>query len=185
MKCENCEIEHSGDYGSGRFCCSKCARGFSTKSKREEITRKSREKLLRYYDSIVHNYVCEKCDSSFERNRVIKKGRKIHCDRCRRNVKHVLDSPIFLTDLSKRTVAKIIKRAKIKCMMCGWDRTSLDIHHIIHKKNKGTDDNYNLICLCPNCHRLAHENKYDLFELLDNSIDKLFSNWKDYYHPSN
>ena len=32
MKCENskCNKEHDGSYGSGRFCCDKCARSFST-----------------------------------------------------------------------------------------------------------------------------------------------------------
>jgi hypothetical protein len=37
MKCECCDTEHDGTYGSGRFCSSKCARGFSTKNKRQEI----------------------------------------------------------------------------------------------------------------------------------------------------
>ena len=37
MKCENCENEHTGDYGTGRFCSAKCARGFSTKNKRDAI----------------------------------------------------------------------------------------------------------------------------------------------------
>lgn len=32
MICENCGKEHDGTYGSGRFCCSKCARSFSTKN---------------------------------------------------------------------------------------------------------------------------------------------------------
>jgi hypothetical protein len=35
--CERCSQPHSGVYGSGRFCSSKCARGFSTKAKRKEI----------------------------------------------------------------------------------------------------------------------------------------------------
>lgn len=37
MKCENCNCEHDGKYASGRFCCLKCARGSSTKAKRQEI----------------------------------------------------------------------------------------------------------------------------------------------------
>ena len=45
MKCENCGIEHNGSYGSGRFCCLKCARGFSTKNKRQEINEKVSKKL--------------------------------------------------------------------------------------------------------------------------------------------
>jgi hypothetical protein len=38
--CENCEQEHTGEYGSGRFCSSRCARGFSTKASRKEINEK-------------------------------------------------------------------------------------------------------------------------------------------------
>ena len=45
MKCENCEEEHKGEYGSGRFCGSKCARGFSTKAKRQEINEKVSKSL--------------------------------------------------------------------------------------------------------------------------------------------
>lgn len=32
MKCESCKQKHNGQYGSGRFCSTKCARAFSTKS---------------------------------------------------------------------------------------------------------------------------------------------------------
>jgi hypothetical protein len=38
--CENCGNLHQGEYGSGRFCTSKCARGFSTKENRSEINKK-------------------------------------------------------------------------------------------------------------------------------------------------
>lgn len=40
MICENCQRDHDGLYGSGRFCSCKCARGFSTKEKRQEINEK-------------------------------------------------------------------------------------------------------------------------------------------------
>lgn len=40
MKCELCNKEHDGSYGSGRFCSIKCARSFSTKAKRSEINKK-------------------------------------------------------------------------------------------------------------------------------------------------
>lgn len=45
MICENCNTEHIGEYGSGRFCSAKCARGFSTKSKRAEISQKVSVKM--------------------------------------------------------------------------------------------------------------------------------------------
>jgi len=40
MICENCKDDHNGSYGSGRFCSLKCARGFSSKAKRNEINEK-------------------------------------------------------------------------------------------------------------------------------------------------
>jgi len=40
MKCENCNKEHEGNYGSGRFCSVRCAKSFSTKNKRKEINKK-------------------------------------------------------------------------------------------------------------------------------------------------
>jgi len=49
MNCENCGDNHDGKYGSGRFCSSKCARGFSTKNKRKDIKKKISESLKTYY----------------------------------------------------------------------------------------------------------------------------------------
>lgn len=40
MKCENCKIEHNGQYGSGRFCSPKCARGYSTSLNKKETNAK-------------------------------------------------------------------------------------------------------------------------------------------------
>lgn len=43
MKCERCEREHDGSYGSGRFCSNYCARGFSTSKARIEINDRLRK----------------------------------------------------------------------------------------------------------------------------------------------
>jgi ribosomal protein S16 len=45
MNCENCNNEHNGSYGSGRFCSIKCSKSFSTKNKRKEINLKVSSKL--------------------------------------------------------------------------------------------------------------------------------------------
>lgn len=45
MNCENCDQPHDGVYGSGRFCCRKCARAFSTKNKRKDINERVSKKL--------------------------------------------------------------------------------------------------------------------------------------------
>jgi len=40
MECERCLVQHDGNFGSGRFCSAKCARSFSTRAKRAEISKK-------------------------------------------------------------------------------------------------------------------------------------------------
>lgn len=187
MKCKNCEINDAvkySKYSTGEFCCRECARAYSTKEKRKEINEKVSETLKAKKVKKIINYICEKCNKSFEVEKSIKKGRHIYCNECKRKVLRTKDltnvNSIF--ECSNRTVHKLIKRAKIKCPMCGWDKTSLDLHHIINKKNGGSNDNSNLIPLCPNCHRMAHENKYSSEELTISNLDIIFSNWKDFYN---
>ncbi|GJQ44106.1 MAG: hypothetical protein JETCAE03_36040 [Ignavibacteriaceae bacterium] len=66
LKCEYCENEYDGSYGTGRFCNSKCARGYATKFKRKEINEKVSQKLLNktYLERIIKS--CIVCNSSFE-----------------------------------------------------------------------------------------------------------------------
>lgn len=96
MNCENCSREHDGSYGSGRFCSCKCARGFSSKAKREEINEKVRKKLkgrlpwntgLRTREipeQVRHEpvkIICSNCKIEFERpwNRRFRKFCSISC----------------------------------------------------------------------------------------------------------
>jgi len=41
------------------------------------------------------------------------------------------------------------------CERCGFDIT-IDVHHIVLQSTGGTNEEDNLISLCPNCHRMAH-----------------------------
>lgn len=43
--CELCSKQHTGQYGSGRFCSQSCASSFSTKNKRKEINKKVSDAL--------------------------------------------------------------------------------------------------------------------------------------------
>jgi hypothetical protein len=60
--CENCGNEHEGTYGSGRFCSTKCSRGFSTKAKRTEINEKVSSKLKTSYNVVL---ICKQCHGEF------------------------------------------------------------------------------------------------------------------------
>jgi len=72
--CENCECEHDGIYGSGRFCSTKCSRGFSTKAKRKEINEKVSNSLKgrKYADPIF----CKNCGNELRRRRKYQLCRK-------------------------------------------------------------------------------------------------------------
>ena len=67
MICENCKKEHMGSYGSGRFCCEKCARGFSSRN----IDHKS----------LVKEACCPKCGRE-HRIRLQASPKQTLCDNC-------------------------------------------------------------------------------------------------------
>lgn len=55
-----------------------------------------------------------------------------------------------------------------KCMRCGWQESTCDVHHIIPQEENGPNTLENGIILCPNCHRLADNNlipRQDLVEI--------------------
>lgn len=45
LVCESCGLNHNGLYGSGRFCGELCARGYSTKNNRKEVSDKMKKSL--------------------------------------------------------------------------------------------------------------------------------------------
>ncbi len=91
MQCENCQKEHSGTYGSGRFCGCSCARSFATKINFEEICKrksasaKSSEKVLKANQKRMLTReirVCPLCNNSFEVMKGSKQKRhteKVYC----------------------------------------------------------------------------------------------------------
>lgn len=157
MNCENikCNKEHDGLFGSGRFCSRSCA---NQKTHSQETKEKIKNTL-------------KNSDKWKNYKKVIKSS----------NFKK---SPVSIYDLSSRTIQKLLKRANVECSMCGWNKTTLDIHHIIPKAKGGSNEHTNLIALCPNCHRLAHEKQYSTEQLFLKTLDITFPNWKNYYNVS-
>ena len=62
--CENCGKEHEGTYGSGRFCSTKCSRGFSTKANRIDINKKIKIKLIKNPQEAIQK-ICPVCETLF------------------------------------------------------------------------------------------------------------------------
>jgi len=168
-KCENCEKEHDGTYGSGRFCSSICARSFSTKEKRIEINEAVSKKLTK------------------DKYNGLTKQQFIQRENVEKHASYQRETDITtLYDLSKRTISKILKRMKLPCSKCGWYVEGVvgDIHHILERKNGGTDEHNNLTYVCPNCHRLIHTNKIKISELV-NLEDFIGDTWKKFYYVKN
>ena len=169
MICENCNNEHDGSYGSGRFCSKGCAKRFSSKKGKDNKNRKISETLFKYYHNglskqeYIQSEIAEK-HASYERE----------------------NEAANLMDLSSRTISKIINRMNIPCSLCGWNVNGVcgDIHHIIERKNGGSNDNSNLTYVCPNCHRLIHSGKIDKCKLITFE-DQIGDEWKKYYYVKN
>lgn len=169
------------------FCSKSCASKHSNSQRVLKDTTKNKisNSLIKFNDDIlkiVYLYNCEKCNSIFE-SKKIRDERKKTCEKCRR--KRIIinvDNIDSLYELSLKTVQKILKKAKVKCVMCSWDRTSLDIHHIDGRKIDDPHNHKNLVCLCPNCHRLAGEKKIDKKILREKSLFNTFINWKEFYN---
>ena len=75
--CEKCNKPHDGTYGSDRFCSSKCARGFSTLAKREEINSKVSRKLRGKSWKPRRIRLCSTCGVEIHRN-----GKLGLCKKC-------------------------------------------------------------------------------------------------------
>lgn len=58
-------------------------------------------------------------------------------------------------NISNSTRKLIYRRDGYRCALCDYDR-HLQIHHAIPRGNGGTNNVQNLICLCADCHALAH-----------------------------
>jgi len=168
-KCENCECNHNGEYGSGRFCSSKCARGFSTKSKRKEINVKTSQTLQGRNTKLESKgkrkpHVCRWCNKAFV------KGVSLggHIVRCERNpdaiTREMLREKKLIEQLSlpwesisnmRLKRLKVLKEQNGKCNKCGvseWQGETLTLeleHKDGNNKNNSRD---NLEFLCPNCH---------------------------------
>lgn len=143
MICENCNSEHLGEYGSGRFCSAKCARGFSTKSKRNEINLKVSQRMKGRPSSRGSlsedklREIAEKCKATW--------------------IRKLLEADFALLGFDSKRKRVIIEQQNC-CNHCGistWQNKpiTLEIDHI----NGIRDDNRreNLEAICPNCHSIT------------------------------
>ena len=142
-KCENCNKEHDGAYGSGRFCSKLCARGFSTKKKRIEINKKVSEKLL---GRKTRDY-----SFSDEKWLIIKEKRKKTYDNKILNEEY---DNLSYDRLRKRIILEQYSKCN-RCKLNKWfdEDIALELEH--KDGNHNNNERNNLEALCPNCHSLT------------------------------
>ena len=79
MNCECCGKQIDGSYGSGRFCNSRCARSFSTKNGRKEISLRVAAKLKgRSTGRNPWSHACERCGRKFRIAEAVN-AHRMHC----------------------------------------------------------------------------------------------------------
>lgn len=166
--CETCKSVHSGTYASGRFCCAKCARSFSTKAKRQDINNKVSEKLTgkpnwsSFLSKEEHSKIGKRMSDHskgdnwrnyLEKKKVISKAS--------------LDSwyagDLIIQPGLQRIRKYLIERFGPACSKCGFSaqhpedgRYIIEIDHINGEHKDNTPNNLRL--LCPNCHVMTSTN---------------------------
>ncbi len=85
-------------------------------------------------------------------------------------------------NISKKTRWAVYRRDGYRCALC--DSTKyLQIHHCVKRSQGGTDSPHNLICLCADCHALAHGmNIRDVVDMDQETINQAIIEYlADYY----
>ncbi len=166
--CEYCKSKHNGSYGSGRFCCNKCARSFSTKEKRIEINQKVSQTLKeKSFRGELHKGIPFKKGYDWRRELIPhEKGFK-HSEETKQKIKkslletnqEKLEKKLKTTPFEKlcKYLRKrvLIKERGHKCEKCKnthWLKMiiTLELEHI--DGNNQNNKKENLLLLCPNCH---------------------------------
>lgn len=86
----------------------------------------------------------------------------------------------------RKLKSNIIIRDNFTCQMCktyfGHNLLALTAHHIVSRKNNGSDEPRNLITLCGRCHDIAEFNNFNYKQIL-NYHKKVNNKFKQKFPP--
>jgi len=146
-KCKNCNLNFKTKDHRAKFCSRKCSTFYNNK-RREKPSKEQRLNISNGLKSYWKNNPDK-----------IRRGEEAALSAAKSTRgKYKERYPESILELSKRTVQKILTRLKIGCCICGWNESSCDIHHIEGKKIENPNAHSNLTYICPNHHRMIHNN---------------------------
>lgn len=87
-------------------------------------------------------------------------------------------------NISKETRKAVYLRDGYTCALCGSTKY-MQVHHCIKRSEGGTNSPENLICLCADCHALAHGiNLNDWQDITQEDVQQAIVEYlADYYAP--
>lgn len=163
MVCENCTREHDGSYGSGRFCGQRCARGFSTKGSREDISEQVSETLRSKGIRPPKQYEFKSGDANL--NKTLDRRRKISESNTLHQRKRMSEDLSRWKNGELQPSARRAKNLLIfefgeKYSECGWAERNSHSNTIPveleHRDGDCYNNAYSNVCLlCPNDHSLT------------------------------
>ena len=171
MKCKNknCNKEHDGNFGSGKYCSRSCANSRTHSDKTKNKISSGVKNHIKRGGNIggVKNMSLEEFD--------LMNKRKIETW----NKKTLEQEFSLLTGISIKK--RILLEQNNKCNHCGIDKWNGEnlILELEHKNGNHDDDSReNLECICPNCHSLTPtwrgRNKKKRKKISDNEICRTF-----------
>lgn len=142
MLCERCQENHSGSYGSGRFCSLKCARSFSTSKKRLAINKAVSLRLKGHKIGGTWTDAARTAALNTRRTPEYKISRVLNTDWSKLSIR------------SRRI--RVLAEQENRCAICGilpvWNDKPIVFHydHILGKS--AGEGRSNVRVICPNCH---------------------------------
>jgi hypothetical protein len=175
MRCERCGNEHDGHYFNEKFCSQKCSRTrIFSPEQREKAAEGLRAawRIAKSGGRIIRG--ADTPESLRKHSEATKRLWREHPELYPRGDRAVMIGartqqgknpvPTNIFDMSGRTRMKVLRRLKLSCVHCGWDKAICDLHHVRGRCGPTPHDHKFLVYICPNCHRLAHG------ELLDTTM---------------